>query len=77
MNYLLNSENHFIENLLNFLSETNIHVKKVIINFLRVLTQIYGDLLEQYFLKMNKKKNKERINKEEFYIFIKENIAPN
>jgi len=77
VNYLLNSENHFIENLLNFLSETNIHVKKVIINFLRVLTQIYGDLLEQYFLKMNKKKNKERINKEKFYIFIKENIAPN
>ena len=77
VNYLLNSENHFIENLLKYLSETNVHVKNVIINFLRVLTQIYGDLLEQYFLKMNKKKKNERINKEEFYIFIKENIAPN
>ena len=37
VNYLLNSENYFIENLLKYLSETNIHVKKVIINFLREL----------------------------------------
>ena len=75
--YLINSENYFIENLLKYLSETNIQIKKVIINFLRVLTQIYGELLEQYFLKLNKKVKTGRINKEEFYIFIKENIAPN
>ena len=77
VDYLLNSENNFIENLLKYLSETNIHIKKVIINFLRVLTQIYGDILEDYFLKLNKKKKNERIKKEEFYFFIKENIAPN
>ena len=74
--YLLNSDNYFIENLLIYLSDTNIHIKKVIINFLRVLTQLYGDLLDQYFAKNKSKKNK-RIIKEEFYIFIKENIAPN
>ena len=78
VNYLLYSNNNFIECLLNYLSETNIHVKKVIINFLRILTQTYGDILEQYFLKQSKnKKNKNRINKTEFYDFIKENIAPN
>ena len=78
INYFLYSENNFIESLLNYLSETNIHVKKVIINFLRVLTQMYGDLLDQYFIKERKnKKSKKRINKEEFYDFIKENIAPN
>ena len=76
--YLLNSNNNFIETLLNYLSETNIHVKKVIINFLRILTQTYGDMLDQYFLKQKKnKKNKNRIGKDEFYDFIKENIAPN
>ena len=78
INYFLYSENNFIESLLNYLSETNIHVKKVIINFLRVLTQMYGDLLDQYFIKERKnKKSKKKINKEEFYDFIKENIAPN
>ena len=78
VNYLLNSNNYFIECLLNYLSETNIHVKKEIINFLRILTQTYGDILEQYFLKQSKnKKIKNKINKAEFYDFIKENIAPN
>ena len=73
----LNSENYFIENLLKYLGEGNVHIKKVIINLIRILTQIYGDLFDQYFLKLSKKKKSERINKEEFYIFIKENIASN
>ena len=77
VNYLLYSNNNFIECLLNYLSGTNIHVKKVIINFLRILTQTYGDILEQYFLKQSKNKKNNRINKTEFYDFIKENIAPN
>ena len=78
INNLLYSNNFFVENLLNYLSETNIHVKKVIINFLRILTQTYGDILEQYFYKQGKnKKNSHRINKKEFYDFINENIAPN
>jgi hypothetical protein len=77
--YLLNSNNKFIENLLYYLSKTNIHIKKAIINLLRVLTQKYGELLDEYFLKetKNKKNNKDRINKQEFYNFIKENIIPN
>ena len=77
VNYFLNSENFFIENLLKYLSTTNIHVKKVIINLLRVLTQIYKESLEQYFNKISKNKKNERITKDEFYSFIKENIAPN
>lgn len=77
VNYFLNSSNNFIECLLNYLSETNIHFKKVIINFLRELTQSYGELLDQYFAKEAKNKKSKRIKKEEFYSFIKENIAPN
>ena len=78
VNNLLYSNNNFIEILLNYLSETNMHVKKVIINFLRILTQNYGDILEQYFYKQSKsKKNSHRIDKKEFYDFINENIAPN
>ena len=77
VNYFLNSSNNFIECLLNYLSETNIHFKKVIINFLRELTQSYGELLDQYFAKLAKNKKSKRIKKEEFYDFIKENIAPN
>ena len=73
----LNSENYFIENLLKYLGEGNVHIKKVIINLIRILTQLYGDVFDQYFLKLSKKKKSERINKEEFYIFIKENIASN
>ena len=77
VNYFLNSSNNFIECLLNYLSETNIHFKKVIINFLRELSQSYGELLDQYFAKLAKNKKSKRIKKEEFYDFIKENIAPN
>ena len=75
INNFLYSNNNFIEHLLYYLSKTNIHVKKVIINFLRILTQTYGDILDLYFSK--EKKNQNKINKEEFYAFIKENIAPN
>ena len=78
VNNLLYSNNNFVEIMLNYLSVTNIHVKKVIINFLRILTQTYGDILEQYFYKLSKsKKNSHKINKKEFYDFINENIAPN
>ena len=75
--YLLNSNCNFIEILLQYLSNTNIHIKGVIINFLRVLTYIYGDILDQYFVKISKKKKEAKVTKEEFYIFIKENITSN
>ena len=75
--YLLNSNYNFIEILLKYLSDTNIHIKKEIINLLRVLTNCYKEQLDQYFYKLNKKKKETKISKEEFYIFIKENIAPN
>ena len=75
--YLLNSNYNFIEILLKYLSDTNIHIKKEIINLLRVLTNCYKEQLDQYFYKLSKKKKETKISKEEFYIFIKENIAPN
>ena len=75
--HLLNSNCNFIEILLQYLSTTNIHIKGVIINFLRVLTYIYGDILDQYFVKISKKKKETKVTKEEFYIFIKENIMSN
>ena len=72
INYLLYSNNNFIESLLNYLSETNIHVKKLIINFLRILTQTYGDILDQYFLKQKKnKKIKIELEKKNFMILSK------
>ena len=44
---------------------------------MRELSQSYGELLDQYFAKLAKNKKSKRITKEEFYDFIKENIAPN
>ena len=77
---ILDSPNYFIENLLYFFSGTNIHIKKAIINFILILTQTHGNILENYFTqieKINRKnKNKGRITKEEFYNFIQENITP-
>ena len=75
--YLLNSNYNFIEILLQYLSDTNIHIKKEIIYLLRVLTNCYKEQLDQYFSKLSKKKKDTRVTKEEFYSFIKENIAPN
>ena len=82
LNSLLNSQNNFIEILLNIFSTSNINLKKVIINFIKILTQKYGDILNNYFnaidLKIKKNKgNYFKINKKEFYFFIEENIFPN
>ena len=78
----LNSNNNFIENLLNIFSTTNINLKKVVMNFIKILTQKYRDNLENYFTnidaKIKKGKGKiNRITKKEFYYFIQENIIPN
>ena len=82
VNYLLNSQNNFIEILLNIFSTTNINLKKVLINFIKILTQKYGDILENYFMNIDIKNKKikgknSKINKIEFYYFIEENISPN
>ena len=82
INYFLNSSNNFIENLLNIFSTTNINLKKVVMNFIKILTQKYRDNLENYFsgidIKIKKSKGKiNRITKTEFYEFIQENIIPN
>jgi len=84
INYFLNLSNNFIENLLNIFSTTNINLKKVVMNFIKILTQKYRDNLENYFtnidikIKKNKGKGKiNRITKKEFYDFIQENIIPN
>ena len=80
----LSSPNYLIETLLSIFSTNNLSLKKVLINLLRVLSQKYGDLLKEYFdsiealyKKAKKNNKKERITKEEFYYFIKENISSN
>jgi len=80
----LSSPNYLIETILSVFSSNNLNLKKVLINLLRVLSQKYGELLKEYFdsiesVNKKAKKNKkiERITKEEFYYFIKENICSN
>ena len=80
----LSSPNYIIETLLSIFSSLNLSLKKVLINLLRVLSQKYGDLLKEYFdsieaanKKAKKNKKIERITKDEFYYFIKENISFN
>ena len=90
INAFLYSNNYFLENLLNILSESDADIKKVVLNLLRIISQKYNDELKKYFSfvdnesrkdKKNKKLNDEnamkRINKDEFYYFIGENIIPN
>ena len=80
----LSSPNYFIETLLSIFSTNNLRLKKVLINLLRILSQKYGDLLKEHFdsvetasKKAKKNKKIERITKDEFYYFIKENICSN
>ena len=78
--YLLYSSNFFIEYLLNILLTKNLYIKKQIINFLRIITNKYYSVLEEYFTyanECNKTYKNERINKNDFYFFIKENIIIN
>ena len=79
--YFLYSSNLFIENLLNILLSKNLYIKKLIINFLRILTNKYNSFFEEYFSYVNEgnktHKNNKRINKKDFFFFIKENIIIN
>ena len=78
--YFLYSSHYFIENLLNILLSKNLYIKKLIINCLRILTNKYYTLLEEYFSfvnECNKNYKNKRINKKDFYYFIKENIIVN
>jgi hypothetical protein len=78
--YLLYSPNFFIEYLLNILLTKNLLIKKLVIDFLRIITNKYYPLLEEYFIfvnECNKTYKNKRINKNDFYFFIKENIIIN
>ena len=78
--YFLYSSNFFIENLLNIMLTTNLYIKKLIINFLRILTNKYNSILEEYFSfvkECNKNYKNKRINKKDFLYFIKENLFVN
>ena len=69
--YFLYSSNFFIENLLKILLSNNLIVKKLVINFLRVLTNKYNSIFEEYFSfvnECNKKYKNKRINKKDFFI---------
>ena len=78
--YFLYSSNFFIENLLNIMLTTNLYIKKLIINFLRILTNKYNSILEEYFSfvnECNKNYKNKRINKKDFLYFIRENLFVN
>ena len=78
--YFLYSSNFFIENLLNIMLTTNLYIKKLVINFLRILTNKYNSILEEYFSfvkECNKNYKNKRINKKDFLYFIKENLFVN
>ena len=82
INYFLNSQNNFIETLLNIFSTENINLKKVVLNLLKILSHRYKDNFENYFTTIDSKIKKSkgkliRINKKDFYYFIQENIIPN
>ena len=78
--YFFYSSNYFIENLLYILLSKNLYIKKLIINFLRILTNEYNSIFEEYFSfvnECNKNYKIKRINKKDFLYFIKENIIIN
>ena len=78
--YFLYSSNFFIENLLKILLSNNSYIKKSLINFLRVLTNKYNSIFEEYFSfvdECNKSYKNKRINKKDFFYFIKENVILN
>ena len=78
--YFLYSSNFFIENLLYILLSKNLYIKKLIINYIRILTNKYSIILEEYFSfvnESNKNYKNKRINKKDFFYFIKENIINN
>ena len=84
LEYFLNSENHFIENLLRIVSSNNLKLKKVVINLIKTISLKYIETLKNYFSKVeadNKKSRKTKKNTKvtgkEFYYFIQENISPN
>jgi hypothetical protein len=59
---------------------TNLYIKKLVINFLRILTNKYNSILEEYFSfvnECNKNYKNKRINKKDFLYFIKENLFVN
>ena len=80
----LSSPNYFIETILNILSMNNLNIKKVMINLLRIISQKYEESLKSHFInveidnkKLKKSKRIQRVTKDEFYLFIEENISQN
>ena len=80
----LSSQNYFIETILGIFSSNNLNIKKVLINLLRIISQKYGESLKAHFInveadnkKLKKNKSMQRVTKDEFYLFIEENISQN
>ena len=81
VNYILSSNNNYVELLLALLSCNFRTTKKAIIKFFQILILKYGEILENYFLNIDnsikKGKNIGKINKEKFYLFLEKNLALN
>ena len=84
LEYFLNSENYFIENLLRIISTNNLKLKVAIINLIKIISLKYVESLKNYFQKVETEIKKSRkikkihkVSGQEFYHFIQENISPN
>ena len=79
VNNILNSNNNYIESLLKLFSSKFRSIKKAIIKLFQILILYYGDVLENYFLNIEKSikngKSIQKVNKKEFYYFLEENIS--
>ena len=81
VNYLLNSNNNYIEEILKLFSCNLRSTKKVIIKIVQVLILKYGEMFENYFTNIEnaikKGKNLNKVSKKEFYHFVEEIISLN
>ena len=81
VNYILNSDNNYLELLLTLLSCNFRATKKAIIKFFQLLLTNYRDIFDNYFKNdyddFETEKKDKRISKDNFFEFLKENLYLN
>jgi hypothetical protein len=81
VNYILNSDNNYLELLLTLLSCNFRSTKKAIIKFFQLLLTNYRDIFDNYFKNdyddFETEKKDKRISKDQFFEFLKENLSLN
>ena len=81
VNYILNSNNNYVESLLNLLTCNLRATKKIIIKFFQILILYYRESLENYFKIIDnilkKGKYSKKIDKDQFYFFLQQSLCFN